>query len=91
MTIATTGDSHADSGQPSAFEHGTTNGYGNRRCRCPRCREAQRLKMRAVRAAYAQRAADGDPAVPHGTISGYVNWICRCELCRKARQQARCS
>jgi hypothetical protein len=75
-------------GQPTPVRHGTLNGYHNRGCRCPQCREANRLAQRAYRAAWSKRTAAGDPAVPHGMVSGYINWICRCEACRQAKRQA---
>lgn len=62
--------------------HGTTNGYGNYRCRCVPCTTAStdaKFKQTLVRAA---RAAAGAP-VPHG-VNGYGNYRCRCEVCTTA-------
>lgn len=34
---------------PEDPRHGTTNGYGNLKCRCPRCREANRVSVASWR------------------------------------------
>lgn len=74
----------------STFAHGTTNGYVNRKCRCPDCREANRLECRSR---WARRKADrvnigGRLVSPlsyvHGTANGYGNHSCRCPECTAA-------
>ena len=62
--------------------HGTTNGYGNHRCRCAECTEAWKLAFRISRAAPRPELQPGDDR--HGTNSGYQYWKCRCVLCRAA-------
>lgn len=60
--------------------HATTYKSG---CRCPECREANRVYQNA---ANARRAAD--PALAdragHGKATTYINYACRCEPCRAA-------
>ena len=61
--------------------HGTTNGYGNMKCRCSACRAAWAAsiyKRKSVR----PPLLEGDPR--HGTTNGYDNWSCRCSACRLA-------
>lgn len=83
----------AGEGVMSGVPHGTAGGYTNRGCRCPRCREANRLAQAAW------RAGPHDPAMlRHGERSTYANQGCRCAACREAhrlyaaaRRQARAS
>lgn len=63
------------------FEHGTLNGYNNRRCRCDACREAGRkANIRYI----ARKRAEGIPDDKHGTTVGYAMYACRCDACREA-------
>ncbi len=62
-------------GTPSAYNHG---------CRCPECREANRVRCRALRAVLKARTDKSDDAIPHGTTGGYKNWGCHCGLCTDA-------
>jgi hypothetical protein len=59
-------------GTPSAYNHG---------CRCPDCREANRIRCLDQRERLRQRTIQADPAVPHGTTGGYKNWGCHCVKC----------
>lgn len=64
--------------------HGTPNGYGNLKCRCDACREANRV----VHAQYMARILESGqlaelPGVTHGTSYRY-DVGCRCDSCREA-------
>lgn len=59
--------------------HGTTSGYLTHRCRCDRCRTANRIARKARKL-----SADDHR---HGTVNGYVNFNCRCEKCRAALRE----
>lgn len=69
---------------PDDPRHGTVNGYGNRGCRCDRCRAAHRANhaeyMAKVRKS--KSLAQGDDIV-HGTPYRY-DVGCRCDECRAA-------
>jgi hypothetical protein len=70
------------------YWHGTTNGYGNRRCRCGPCKDAHRVAKQGVRAErYAERVlVDGlliHPAATHGRFASYTNYGCRCVPCTR--------
>jgi hypothetical protein len=62
--------------------HGTWGGYTNRRCRGPKCTEANRLWVAAWRA----RNALKEP--PQHNDNGYTNYQCRCPLCTAAHAKA---
>lgn len=64
--------------------HGTASAY-NKGCRCAECREGNRERCAATRAALRRVAPGG---VPHGA-AGYSNYGCRCEVCTEANS-ARC-
>ncbi len=74
--------------------HGTTNGYQNLGCRCPKCREAQRVYMlgywrrkgKPTRAEYVARLREENDT--HGREARYGRG-CRCELCVEAANSAR--
>lgn len=68
---------------PDDPRHGTANGYGNLRCRCDRCREANRV----AQAEYMKRVrAEGRIPGKHGTNTAYARG-CRCDLCREAHSR----
>jgi hypothetical protein len=63
----------------AAIRHGTRTGYRSG-CRCPECRESQR-----VAASVWRRSRGMSPrrvAAPHGTKRGYMVDRCRCTECR---------
>lgn len=62
------------------FEHGTLNGYGNRKCRCQPCRDANAAAQRERRARYAETNFEGRT---HGNYSLY-SMGCRCGACSAA-------
>lgn len=65
---------------PDDPRHGTTNGYTNYRCRCDRCKDANRL----ARAGYLKRLrAEGRVVGKHGSAFAY-DAGCRCDACREA-------
>lgn len=64
--------------------HGTLNGYTNRGCRCPACREESRKSGAAQRAQRVARMAADPTVAPHGLASTYGNWGCRCPECTRA-------
>lgn len=55
-------------------------------CRCPACREANRVYQAA---ANKRRAADPTLAdrAGHGRASTYINYACRCAPCRYANSR----
>jgi hypothetical protein len=67
--------------------HGTLGGYTNHRCRCPECREANRIHCveEYIPRIRATGLPDGDER--HGTYNGYRNYRCRCEQCRAAHTE----
>jgi hypothetical protein len=70
--------------------HGTTNGYGNLKCRCADCRRAWTAWFKESRVRRNARLTPDDPR--HGQVSTYFNHACRCVPCRAARsayEQAR--
>lgn len=63
--------------------HGTANGYGNLKCRCDRCREANRL----AHSAYMERIrVEGRVLGRHGTALSYDSG-CRCQSCKAAHNK----
>ena len=63
--------------------HGTSNGYGNLRCRCDACREAHAL----AHAAYMRRKREaGEILGSHGSSVAYDTG-CRCKVCRLAHNR----
>lgn len=67
-------------------KHGTATGYEYWRCRCDRCREANREAMRRYTGSKPRLAEDD---IPHGTRTKYRRG-CRCDGCREAlREYAR--
>lgn len=68
---------------PDDPRHGTFNGYGNLKCRCKFCREANRLRLQMIRTGLARRQLDPDDP-RHGKLSTYTNWRCRCSRCTAA-------
>lgn len=75
-------------GGPNDHRHGTVNGYGNLRCRCPRCRAANTAQMRVARARMRAAVAAGQRDLRHGTTGGYTNYGCHCEHCSRAERDA---
>lgn len=69
--------------------HGTVHGYGNFRCRCTRCREAQVADCFVRRADRAERLRRDPSLAEHGNASTYFNWACRCVECRVAANKMR--
>jgi hypothetical protein len=67
--------------------HGTVTRYSVHRCRCTKCRKAQREYMRALRAKL--RSPEMEAEIPHGTVNGYENYGCRCERCTKAKMKSK--
>lgn len=65
-------------GRLATYKHG---------CRCPECREVNRVYQAA---ATARRAADPQAAdiAGHGKASTYSNYLCRCDECRAANTAA---
>jgi len=60
--------------------------YSNCGCRCPACKYANRLRMRAARE---RRKASPIPGfVAHGKDTTYLNWGCRCIPCGAAHSHA---
>jgi hypothetical protein len=59
--------------------HGTPAAY-NKGCRCAECRECNRARCAAVKAALSTRPPSEVPHGPHA----YVNYGCRCEVCAEA-------
>jgi transcriptional regulator with XRE-family HTH domain len=62
--------------------HGTPGNY-NRGCRCQRCRDAHRDRLKDWKRAAAETATADPSKVPHGE-TGYKNWRCRCPVCKAA-------
>lgn len=58
--------------------HGTLSGFKFHRCRCPECKEANRV---ARARAKVRLRADPIPEDAHGKRSTYVTRGCRCEAC----------
>ncbi len=74
---------HGQELPPDDPRHGTTNGYVNLRCRCARCREANRVQH----AEYMRRGrAAGRVLGNHGTAYAYDSG-CRCNECRLAHNK----
>lgn len=68
---------------PDDPRHGTSNGYGNLRCRCEACRRGNRLQH----AEYMSRVrASGQPRGEHGGRVAYDSG-CRCDVCRDAHNE----
>ncbi|NUQ95345.1 MAG: hypothetical protein HOY79_01845 [Streptomyces sp.] len=59
--------------------HGHVNAYKNG-CRCPECREANRVYQNAANARRSAAPALADRA-GHGKRTTYVNYACRCDAC----------
>jgi hypothetical protein len=77
---------------PDDPRHGTVNGYNNHRCRCDRCREAQRIYIndynhRTGRHRPRVQYLAEDFPIQHGTETGYNR--CRCDECKAAAAAAR--
>jgi hypothetical protein len=74
--------------------HGTSGGYTNHGCRCPRCRQAwaeaislskeRRWARMALGANNTNRTNARTEPVAHGTNATYGNWKCRCRHCTAA-------
>ena len=64
-----------------SYIHGTLNGYVNRRCRCAKCTEANRVRAAAEKAKREPLSPDD---YRHGTTNAYGNYRCRCAACRRA-------
>lgn len=63
--------------------HGTTDGYGNHKCRCARCRKANTI----AHAEYLARVRrEGRTLGRHGTGLSYDSG-CRCDTCREAHNK----
>lgn len=73
---------HADL-DPDDPRHGTSNAYGNLRCRCPRCREANRVSHQAY---IEQAKSEGRKLGQHGSSLCYDTG-CRCDACREAHNR----
>lgn len=74
---------------PDHVAHGTTNAYGNYRCRCEPCKDASQQAQRDRRQRRMEdRVRRGDrwfhPRADHGTYNGYANYGCRCDPCLAA-------
>lgn len=67
-----------------AKTHGRVSTYRTGRCRCPECREANRIAVARQRAQRSARLAVDPTIVEHGLKSTYDNWGCRCEACSLA-------
>ncbi|MBC7630540.1 hypothetical protein [Aeromicrobium sp.] len=64
--------------------HGTQNGYGNHKCRCDACREANRIKHGEYMTRIRESGELAElPNVVHGTSYRY-DVGCRCDPCREA-------
>lgn len=64
------------------MEHGTLSAYSNNKCRCAKCKAAQReygIKRRA-------KVASGVTKVKHGTANAYKSG-CRCAPCKSAHRK----
>jgi hypothetical protein len=70
------------------FTHGYS-GYTNYRCRCPECREANRVHVAKRRTERRLLLAKDPTLAPHGMDSTYLNWGCRCSDCRSAHSDVR--
>lgn len=64
--------------------HGTTNGYGNLKCRCPRCRVAWNRYTQQRKFERGILLEQNPDIVEHGKASTYGNWRCRCRPCTTA-------
>lgn len=56
-------------------------------CRCDKCKEPNRLRMRAWREKHGL-TGKGPKPWSHGTVVGYTKHKCRCGLCREAQRQS---
>lgn len=71
---------------PNDPRHGTGVAYAHHKCRCTKCSDYWKARVKAQKAVrYAKGLAPDDPR--HGTNNGYSNWNCRCEPCRKAHSE----
>lgn len=72
---------------PDHVAHGTTNAYGNYRCRCEPCKAASQQAQRDRRQRRMEDRVIRDgrrwfhPRADHGTYNGYTNYGCRCDPC----------
>lgn len=66
--------------------HGRATTYKNG-CRCPACREANRVYQAAANKRRSEDPALADQA-GHGKRSTYINYECRCTPCRNANTEA---
>ena len=63
--------------------HGTLGGYTNHKCRCDKCREANRIYNTGAKAR--RYASLKDPLdARHGSTNFYGNYGCRCDRCTAA-------
>jgi hypothetical protein len=74
-------------------EHGRYSTYTNYKCRCDKCKEANRVRQMHYRLMAQIRAAAENPEAlktkqwEHGTYRGYREGGCRCDDCRWAEQE----
>lgn len=69
------------------YRHGTTNGYGNLKCRCDRCSAAQAKFYQLEKAKkHALRESGLMPEAAHGRPVGYQVYGCECEPCLEHRR-----
>ena len=68
---------------PDDPRHGTVNGYGNLRCRCEACREANSNHHREYMLRVVASGELATPGALHGTSYRY-DVGCRCPECRAA-------
>lgn len=71
---------------PADDRHGTGNGYGNLKCRCDECCDANTLARAARRERVRGQLEPDDPR--HGTNNGYTNYGCKCDPCKEAHAAA---
>jgi len=67
---------------PEDSRHGSINGYGNLKCRCPECREENTARRAERREAVRNTLDDDDER--HGTNNAYTNYGCKCDPCKEA-------
>lgn len=74
--------------------HGTPHGYYRKKCRCPKCRNAHRVRTNEIRARrFAERVVEFGVLVHpgadivHGRYTTYANYGCHCSPCRLAHNE----